>query len=150
MSHESLTQLGSKVEAAANPDEAVLECVPIGEEMHYLTARFTCPEFTSLCPVTGQPDFAVIVIDYIPEDLLVESKSLKLYLHSFRNHRAFHEACIGHIASKIAVAAAPTWYRVTGLFNARGGIPLDVVVQSGPPPKHAHILPIDHLYRGQR
>jgi len=96
--------------------------------------RFTCPEFTSLCPVTGQPDFAHLVIDYVPGGLLVESKSLKLYLTSFRNHGAFHEDCTVSIADKIAAAAKPKWLRIGGYWYPRGGIPIDVFYQTGEAP----------------
>jgi 7-cyano-7-deazaguanine reductase len=96
--------------------------------------RFTCPEFTTLCPVTGQPDFAHLVIDYAPAGRLVESKSLKLYLASFRNHSGFHEACTLDIAHKMIAAAAPRWLRIGGYWYPRGGIPIDVFWQTGLPP----------------
>ena len=96
--------------------------------------RFTCPEFTSLCPVTGQPDFAHLVIDYVPKASIVESKSLKQYLASFRNHAGFHEACTLNIAKRIERAIEPTWLRIGGYWYPRGGIPIDVFYQSGPPP----------------
>ncbi|TGT79546.1 preQ(1) synthase, partial [Mesorhizobium sp. M8A.F.Ca.ET.161.01.1.1] len=88
-----LSQLGTKVDTPESPEKAVLEKVPNGNAGTDYVVRFTAPEFTSLCPMTGQPDFAHIVIDYIPGDFLVESKSLKLFLQSFRNHGAFHEDC---------------------------------------------------------
>ena len=100
---------------------------------HYVV-RFTCPEFTSLCPITGQPDFAHIVIDYIPRDWIVESKSLKLYLTSFRNHGAFHEACTMAIAERLAALLDPVWLRIGGYWYPRGGIPIDVFWQTGAPP----------------
>lgn len=96
--------------------------------------RFACPEFTSLCPVTGQPDFAHLVLDYVPAARLVESKSLKLYLASFRNHGAFHEDCTIAIAKKVQAAAKPQWLRIAGYWYPRGGIPIDVFYQSGNPP----------------
>ncbi len=96
--------------------------------------RFSCPEFTSLCPVTGQPDFAHLVIDYLPDRRLVESKSLKLYLAAFRNHGAFHEDCTVTIANRLVAAAAPDWLRIAGYWYPRGGIPIDVFYQTGPPP----------------
>ncbi len=129
-----LVQLGGPARLPASPDEAVLETVPNPyPETPYLV-RFTCPEFTSLCPVTGQPDFARLVIDYVPRDRLVESKSLRLFLASFRNHGDFHEACTIRIAKRLEEAAAPTWLRIGGYWYPRGGIPIDVFYQSGEPP----------------
>jgi 7-cyano-7-deazaguanine reductase len=96
--------------------------------------RFTCPEFTTLCPITGQPDFAHFVIDYAPEALIVESKSLKLFLGSFRNQASFHEDCTLTIARRLAEAANPKWLRIGGYWYPRGGIPIDVFYQTGEPP----------------
>ena len=97
---------------------------------HYLV-RFTAPEFTSLCPVTGQPDFAHLVIDYVPGQWLLESKSLKLYVASFRNHGAFHEDCTVVIGKRIASEIKPKWLRIGGYWYPRGGIPIDVFWQTG-------------------
>ena len=94
-------------------------------------ARFTFPEFTVMCPVTGQPDFATLVIDYVPKDWLVESKSLKLYLNSFRNHGAFHEECTVTIGKKLVALLKPKWLRIGGYFHPRGGMPIDVFWQAG-------------------
>jgi 7-cyano-7-deazaguanine reductase len=132
---DSLTQLGARVALPASPDEAVLESVPNGQAGELYLVRFTCPEFTSLCPITGQPDFAHLVIDYAPDQRLVESKSLKLYLGSFRNHGAFHEDCTVAIARRLIVALAPRWLRIGGYWYPRGGMPIDVFYQSGPPPE---------------
>ena len=129
------TQLGSQVRGLATPEEAVLERVPNPHPGSLYLARFTAPEFTSLCPVTGQPDFAQIVIDYAPGDWLVESKSLKLYLASFRNHGAFHEDCTLAIAKRIVATAEPRWLRIGGYWYPRGGIPIDVFYQTGPAPE---------------
>ncbi len=93
-----------------------------------------CPEFTSLCPVTGQPDFAHLVIDYVADETIVESKSLKLFLGSFRNHGAFHEDCTLSIGKRIAEATSPKWLRIGGYWYPRGGIPIDVFWQTGAPP----------------
>jgi 7-cyano-7-deazaguanine reductase len=101
--------------------------------------RFTCPEFTALCPLTGQPDFAHIVIDYVPQDSLIESKSLKLFLVSFRNHGAFHEDCTLTIASRLIEAMAPKWLRIGGYWFPRGGIPIDVFYQTGVPPEGLYL-----------
>lgn len=135
MKSEELGQLGQMVGAATSPEEAVLEAVPNPQAGTDFVARFTVPEFTSVCPVTGQPDFAHLVIDYIPEDLLVESKSLKLYLTSFRNHGAFHEDCTVAIAKKIIASAKPKWLRIGGYWFPRGGIPIDVFYQTGNAPE---------------
>ncbi|HVM99419.1 MAG TPA: preQ(1) synthase [Caulobacteraceae bacterium] len=129
-----VTQLGRTVAAPASPDEAVLERVPNPQAGQLFLARFTAPEFTSLCPVTGQPDFARLVIDYAPDQWLIESKSLKLYLGAFRNHGAFHEDVTLTIARKIVEAAEPTWLRIGGYWYPRGGIPIDVFWQTGAPP----------------
>ena len=130
-----LSQLGRESRPAASPDEAVLETVPYTRrEGPPAIVRFTCPEFTSLCPVTGQPDFAHIVIDYAPDARLVESKSLKLFLTSFRNHGAFHEDCTVMIARRVVEATKPLWLRIGGYWYPRGGIPIDVFWQTGPAP----------------
>ncbi len=130
-----LGQLGQASDLPQNPDQAVLETVPNPHgDIDYLV-RFTAPEFTSICPVTGQPDFAHLVIDYVPEQFLVESKSLKLYLGSFRNHGAFHEDCTVAIAKRLIDAMKPRWLRIGGYWYPRGGIPIDVFWQSGPPPE---------------
>jgi 7-cyano-7-deazaguanine reductase len=135
MEEIQVTQLGREVRGFASPEEAVLERVPNPQSDALYLARFTAPEFTSLCPVTGQPDFAHLVIDYAPGDWLIESKSLKLYLASFRNHGAFHEDCTVAIGRKIVSVAAPRWLRIGGYWYPRGGIPIDVFWQSGPPPE---------------
>ncbi|MEC5323855.1 preQ(1) synthase [Aurantimonas sp. A3-2-R12] len=133
---DDLSQLGRDARPAASPDEAVLETVPYrrGEGAPTIV-RFTCPEFTSLCPVTGQPDFAHLVIDYAPDERLVESKSLKLFLTSFRNHGAFHEDCTVAVARRIVEATKPLWLRIGGYWYPRGGIPIDVFWQTGPAPE---------------
>ncbi len=137
--YESLTQLGGSGELPASPEDATLEAVPSPHEGADYVVRFTCPEFTSVCPVTGQPDFAHLVIDYIPAGLIVESKSLKLYLGSFRNHAAFHEDCTVGIAKRLVDTLNPTWLRIGGYWYPRGGIPIDVFWQTGAPPKDAWI-----------
>jgi 7-cyano-7-deazaguanine reductase len=131
----TLSQLGRKVRGFASPEEAVLETVPNPRAGDLFLARFTVPEFTSLCPVTGQPDFARLVIDYAPAERLVESKSLKLYLASFRNHGAFHEDCTLAIGKRLVAAAKPLWLRIGGYWYPRGGIPIDVFWQTGPTPE---------------
>ena len=130
MTEETL-QLGRNVPVPAGPEEAVLEAVPNPHPDTNYVARFTCPEFTSLCPVTGQPDFAHLVIDYVPHRLLVESKSLKLYLTSFRNPGAYHEDCTIGNAKRLVGLLAPRYLRMAGYWYPRGGIPIDVFWQTG-------------------
>jgi 7-cyano-7-deazaguanine reductase len=132
---KGLTQLGAKVALPDEPRTAVLERIPNEDRGTLYLVRFTCPEFTCLCPVTGQPDFAHFVIDYAPDRWLVESKSLKLYLGSFRNHGGFHEATTVAIAKRLVGTLAPTWLRIGGYWYPRGGIPIDVHYQTGAPPK---------------
>ncbi len=133
--YKNIDQLGQQTALPQSPEEAVLERVPNPHPDTDYLARFTAPEFTSLCPVTGQPDFAHLVIDYAPGDWLVESKSLKLYLSSFRNHGAFHEDCTIAIAKKLEGLLAPKWLRMAGYWYPRGGIPIDVFWQTGEPLK---------------
>lgn len=135
ITYKNLEQLGGKTELPASPEKATLEKVPNPHpDMPYLV-RFTCPEFTSLCPVTGQPDFAHLVLDYVPDQHLVESKSLKLYLGAFRNHAAFHEACTVSIAKRLMEDIAPQWLRIGGYWYPRGGIPIDIFYQTGDVPE---------------
>lgn len=135
MEETHLTQLGRDVRGYDSPDAAVLERVPNPHPGATYLVRFAAPEFTSLCPVTGQPDFAHLVIDYAPADWLVESKSLKLYLGSFRNHGAFHEDCTVAIGMRLAAELTPRWLRIGGYWYPRGGIPIDVFWQTGPAPE---------------
>jgi 7-cyano-7-deazaguanine reductase len=128
---KSLTQLGRVVPVPAAPDQAVLEAVVNRHRDVDYVARFTAPEFTSLCPVTGQPDFAHFVIDYVPDKSLLESKSLKLFLFSFRTHADFHEACTIYIGKRIVAAIRPKFLRIAGFWYPRGGIPIDVFWQTG-------------------
>jgi 7-cyano-7-deazaguanine reductase len=131
---EKLTKLGGTGALPASPDEATLERIANPHSGTAYLARFTCPEFTTLCPVTGQPDFAHLVIDYVPGDWLVESKSLKLYLGAFRNHGSFHEDCTIGIAKRLEEILEPLWLRIGGYWYPRGGMPIDVFYQSGEPP----------------
>ncbi len=129
------TVLGQPAELPASPEVARLDPVvnPHRDETYLI--RFTAPEFTSICPVTGQPDFAHLVIDYVPDEFIVESKSLKLFLGAFRNHGAFHEDCTVAIAKRIVAAIAPRWLRIGGYWYPRGGIPIDIFWQTGDPPE---------------
>ncbi len=131
---DNLTQLGRETGIPASPDEATLETVANPHPDEIYLVRFTCPEFTALCPITGQPDFAHLVIEYVPAGAIVESKSLKMFLASFRNHGAFHEDCTLMIGKRLVAAMAPKWLRIGGYWYPRGGIPIDVFWQTDPPP----------------
>jgi 7-cyano-7-deazaguanine reductase len=126
--------LGRPSTIPASPDEARLDRVANPHPDTDYVARFTAPEFTSLCPVTGQPDFALLVIDYVPDRWLVESKSLKLFLNSFRNHGAFHEDCTVGVGKRLADLLDPVWLRIGGYWYPRGGMPIDVFWQTDAPP----------------
>ncbi|MES0384793.1 MAG: preQ(1) synthase [Hyphomicrobium sp.] len=130
-----VTILGRATKLPASPDEAVLERVPNPHPNANYVARFTAPEFTCLCPVTGQPDFAHLVIDYVPKDWLVESKSLKLFLTAFRNHGAFHEDATIAIGKRIVELLEPQFLRIGGYWFPRGGMPIDVFWQTGTLPQ---------------
>ena len=148
---KGLTHLGKRSPIPASPAEATLDRVPNPHPDTDYVARFTAPEFTSICPVTGQPDFALLVIDYVPGAWLIESKSLKLYLTSFRNHGAFHEDCTVDIGKKLAKLLAPKWLRIGGYWYPRGGMPIDVFCQHGKLPSGVWV-PADQgvpPYRGR-
>jgi 7-cyano-7-deazaguanine reductase len=145
-----LQQLGTKTDLPQSPEDAVLERVANPHSNVDYAIRFTCPEFTSLCPITGQPDFAHLVIDYVPRMHIVESKSLKLYLGAFRNHGAFHEDCTVSIGKRIVTEIEPTWLRIAGYWFPRGGIPIDIFYQTSDAPKGVWIAPLDvPMYRGR-
>ena len=145
-----LTMLGQNTAQPQSPDKAVLERVPNPHPDLRYCVRFVAPEFTSLCPITGQPDFAHLVIDYVPRDFLVESKSLKLFLTSFRNHGSFHESCTVGIAKRLIDLLGPEWLRIGGYWYPRGGIPIDVFYQTSAPPDGVWIPPQDvPAYRGR-
>ena len=132
--YSHLTQLGHAVASPATPEQAVIETVPNPRPRDLYLVRFAAPEFTSLCAVTGQPDFAHLVIDYAPRAKLVESKSLKLFLGSFRNHNAFHEECTLMIGQRLARELRPRWLRIGGYWYPRGGMPIDVFFEKGKKP----------------
>jgi 7-cyano-7-deazaguanine reductase len=127
----AVTQLGHPAAISPDPSSAVLERVPNPHVDADYVARFVCPEFTSLCPVTGQPDFGHLVIDYVPDKWLVESKSLKLFLQSHRNHGAFHEDCTVGIGKRLVETLSPRFLRIGGYWYPRGGMPIDVFWQTG-------------------
>ena len=131
----SLKQLGRSTRLPSSPEKALLERVANPHPRTTYLVRFTCPEFTVLCPITGQPDFAHLVIDYVPRRWLVESKSLKLFLAAFRNQGAFHEDCTLEVARRLETLLAPRWLRIGGYWYPRGGMPIDVFYQTGAPPR---------------
>jgi len=128
---KKLGQLGRSVTIPRSPAEARLEAVANPHPDADYLVRFAAPEFTSLCPVTGQPDFAHLVIDYAPAKSILESKSLKLFLASFRNYAAFHEDCTVAVGKRIVAAIKPKYLRIAGYWYPRGGIPIDVFWQTG-------------------
>lgn len=142
--------LGKQTSFPTEPSIKILEAVANPHhDINYVT-RFTCPEFTSICPVTSQPDFAHIVIEYIANKHMVESKSLKLYLGSYRNHGAFHEDCTISIAKDIIKTIKPRWFRISGYWYPRGGIPIDIFFTSGKIPKNCEIPELNiPNYRGR-
>lgn len=131
----AFAHLGQKSRIPDAPDAKTLDRVPNPQTGTDYIVRFTAPEFTSICPGTAQPDFAHLVIDYAPNRWIVESKSLKVYLMSFRNHGAFHEDCTVRIGKDLVGVLKPRWFRIGGYWFPRGGIPIDVFWQSGEPPK---------------
>lgn len=154
--HEKSPVLGRQVPVPTNPLEFKIDTVPasyyngdveiegrtLSTKARYLV-RLSCPEFTSLCPVTGQPDFAHIVIDYMPAALLIESKALKLFLSAFRNEATFHETCTNLIGHRLFAACKPHWMRVNAFWFPRGGIPIDVFWECGVRPERPILPPID-------
>lgn len=136
---DSLHQLGQRVPLPQSPELAVLESIPFTGS--FIIARFQIPEFTSCCPVTAAPDFGRIIIDYCPNQLLVESKSLKLFAGSFRSYGCFHEKIVEIFSSRIWEVVQPHWLRVSAFFAARGGIPIDVFCVKGVLPDQSLYLP---------
>ena len=148
--HKKPKLLGQKVILPTEPNIKILEAVANPHQDVNYVARFTCPEFTSICPVTSQPDFANIIIDYVANKYMVESKSLKLYLGSYRNHGAFHEDCTISIAKDIIKTIKPKWFRIAGYWYPRGGIPIDVFFEDGKAPKNCPIPKLDYkIYRAR-
>ena len=131
---QGITHLGNgNTDYRSEYDPGLLEAFENGHRDVDYMVKLNCPEFTSLCPITGQPDFAAIYINYIPELYMVESKSLKLYLFSFRNHGAFHEDCINVIMKDLRELLHPKFIEVLGKFTPRGGISIDPYVCWGRP-----------------
>jgi 7-cyano-7-deazaguanine reductase len=130
---EDFKNLGRKTDFGFQYNPDVLETFENKHADNDYWVTFNCPEFTSLCPVTGQPDFATIYISYIPDKRMVESKSLKLYLFSFRNHGAFHEDCVNIIMKDLVKLMDPRYIEVSGIFMPRGGISIDPWCNYGRP-----------------
>lgn len=149
MTDLNLTHLGKQSPIETDPDKVVLDKVPNPNPGLNYVARFTVPEFTSLCPMTGQPDFATLVIDYVPSNFLLESKALKLYMFAFRNRGDFHEKCTTDIGKRIFDTIKPRWFRIAGFWNGRGGINIDVVWEAGELPAGVTPLGLDkrQLYK---
>ena len=149
--HDNLRLLGIKTTLPKSPKEAILEKVDNPHLTSNYLIRFSCPEFTTLCPVTGQPDFAYLIIDYIPDAFIIESKSLKLFLSSFRNQQGFSEEVTVNIAKRLEEEVDPRWLRIGGYWYPRGGIPIDVFYQRGKIPEGSWI-PDQKIepYRGSR
>ena len=147
---DKLSALGNHSEIPMKPDKNILEKINNPKIGINYSIRLTCPEFTSICPVTSQPDFAYLIIDYVPDQFIVESKSFKLYLLGYRNHGAFHEECTVSLAQDIVDLLSPKWLRIAGYWYPRGGIPIDIFWQTGEKPTNL-FLP-DHEvpnYRGR-
>ena len=149
--HDNLRLLGIKTTLPKSPKEAILEKVDNPHLTSNYLIRFSCPEFTTLCPVTGQPDFAYLIIDYIPDAFIIESKSLKLFLSSFRNQQGFSEEVTVNIAKRLEEEVDPRWLRIGGYWYPRGGIPIDVFYQRGKVPEGSWV-PDQKIepYRGSR
>lgn len=145
MSDFELTHLGRQSPIENDPDKVKLDCIPNPSGGRPYCCRFTAPEFTSLCPITGQPDFATIIIDYVPDEYLLESKALKLFLFSFRNTGHFHEKCTVMIGDRINRAIKPSWMRIAAFWNGRGGVSIDVVTEYGTLPHAIKPLSIDNV-----
>ncbi|MCL2505180.1 MAG: preQ(1) synthase [Alphaproteobacteria bacterium] len=148
--YKNLVQLGKETPVPSKPEKALLERVKNPHSAEDYLIRFSCPEFTSVCPVTGQPDFAHIIIDYVPSKYLIESKSIKLYFQSFRNFGAFHEACTMDIGTKLYEFLEPKWMRISGYWYPRGGITIDIFFEKGELPKNVSVPDTNiSAYRGR-
>ena len=147
---DKFKSLGKKSDFLLKPDKTILERYINPHKDTTYSVRFTCPEFTSICPVTSQPDFAKLIIDYIPQKYIVESKSLKLYLLGYRNHGAFHEDCTINIGKHLVDLLKPIWFRIAGIWYPRGGIPIDVFWQTNDIPEGCLVPELNYSpYRGR-
>ena len=147
---KKLRHLGSKSNVKSSPDSFILDCVNNPHLDHDYSIRFIAPEFTSICPITSQPDFGKIIIDYVPNKLLMESKSFKLFLFSFRDYGGFHEDCTIKISKKIIRYVKPKWIRVASFWNPRGGIPIDIISQTGKKPANVIVSELKIPIYGNR
>ena len=148
---EHLTQLGSRVtKYASDYDPTVLERFSNKHPEHDYWVRLECAEFTSVCPITGQPDFGTIIISYVPDAYLVESKSLKLYFYSYRNHGDFHEDCVNMILNDLVKLLSPKYMEVTGKFRPRGGIAIEPSCCYGQPGTDWETQARERLIKGFR
>ena len=145
MTELNLAHLGKQSEIQTDPDKVILDRIPKPNSDLLYSCRFTIPEYSSLCPVTGQPDYALLIIDYVPDKYLVESKSLKLWMFSYRQHGSFHEAVTTDIGYRLYKELQPHWLRVAGFFNGRGGISIDIVWEGGGLPPNVKPLSIDNV-----
>jgi 7-cyano-7-deazaguanine reductase len=149
--YAELTQLGRIVDIPTRPENALLDTFPNQNPKTDYVIRLTAPELTTLCPITGQPDFAILIVDYVPRERLIESKSFKLFLESFRNYGTFNEDCTVYIHGRLKDVLEPKYLRAVGLWNARGGVTIDAVIESGTLPPNCIPLPLDRIaYRGGR
>ena len=146
MQTDNLTLLGRKTEYKQNYAPEVLETFENKHQGRDYWVQFNCPEFTSLCPITGQPDFAEIKISYIPNVKMVESKSLNIYLFSFRSHGAFHEDCVNIIMNDLINLMDPKYIEVTGIFTPRGGISIYPYANYGMPNTEYELLAKQRLH----
>lgn len=145
MTELNLAHLGKQSEIQTDPDKVILDRIPKPNSDLLYSCRFTIPEYSSLCPVTGQPDYALLIIDYVPDKYLVESKSLKLWMFSYRNVGHFHEAVTVSIGNRLNNELKPHWLRIAGFWNGRGGIAIDVISEHGELPKGVRPLSIDNI-----
>ena len=124
------------------PSVKILDKIENKQKENFLV-RFSQPEFTSICPITSQPDFGNFIVDYVPNKKIMESKSFKLFLFTFRNYGGFHEDCTIKVAKKVIKYTSPKWIRVASYWNPRGGIPIDVIFQRGKRPKDVYVEDLD-------
>ena len=140
---KKINVLGQNVKVVDSPIGYKFDKINNKNKNSLYNIRITVPEFTSICPVTGQPDFATIIVDYVPRQSIVESKSFKLFIQSFRNYGIFHEDVTLLIGKQLFKSLKPKWIRVQGFFSPRGGIPIDVFWQSSKQPNNIHLPEID-------
>ena len=131
--------LGKSIIVPKSPEGFKFDLIKNSNKKLVFNIRLSVSEFTSICPVTKQPDFGILIIDYVPKNWLVESKSFKTYIHSYRNYGIFHEDVVMKIGVELFKTMKPIWFRIAGYFAPRGGIPIDVFWQSSKKPKNIEI-----------